>query len=98
MAKHEPTRQALRIEVGNTAVIRPARTKHGPRQSWGALEFAQLAIQALYGANPPKHRDRNLLTDEVNEWLRNDPDWRSTGRHGGISQPTILRALKMVRP
>jgi hypothetical protein len=109
MAKQEPTRQAQRLQsssatfagaggVGvDTAVIRPARTKHGPRGKWRELEFAQLAIQALQGANPSKHQDYKKLTVEVNEWLQKNPEWLSS-RLGKVSKPTVERALKTVRP
>ena len=60
--KRETTRPALRVEVGNIAVIRPANTKHGLRANWNALEFAQLAIQALQGSSPSKNQNFSQLT------------------------------------
>ena len=84
-----------RSAIVDAAVIRSASTKHGLRQNWRELEFAQLAI--FQGANPPKHQDHAKLTRAVNEWLRNDPGWRASG-YGGISRPTVLRALRKVFP
>lgn len=95
--KREPTRPALHVELGNIAVIRPARHKHGRREKWRELEFAQLAIQALQGANPSKYQDLKELTREVNEWLQNNPEWLSS-RLGKVSKPTVERALKTVCP
>jgi hypothetical protein len=101
--KEHPTRKtSITVDAKTSiavdaAVIRPASTKHGPRQNWRELEFAQLAIQALRGSNPPKHQDYSKLTRDVNEWLQNDPDWRARG-FGEISRPTVLRALKKVFP
>jgi hypothetical protein len=95
--KRETNRPTLHVEVGNIAVIRPARTRHGPRKNWREDEFAQLAIQALQGANPPKHQNYSKLHHDVNEWLRGNPDWRSRG-YGEISRSAVLRALAKVHP
>jgi hypothetical protein len=78
MAKHEPTKQAQQLQSGSatfagaggvrveTAVIRPARTRHGPRQSW-CVEFVQLAIQTMQGANPPQRQNQSKLHRDVND-------------------------------
>jgi hypothetical protein len=88
----------LAIDEKKIAVIRPGGTKHGPRGLWRELEFAQLAIQSLYGANPPKHIDRNKLTSEVNDWLQKEcREYKSTG-YGEISKATVIRALKKTSP
>jgi hypothetical protein len=106
--KRETTRQAARLQSGGAfdgagdikveaAIIRPARTRHGPRKNWREDEFAQLAIQALQGANPPQHQNYAKLHRDVNEWLRGNPDWRSRG-FGEISRSAVLRALAKVHP
>ena len=95
--KHEEAAATLEGRGGGTIdviVIRTGKTKHGPRGNWRELEFAQLAIQSLHGAPPPKHLDRSKLTRDVNAWLKNNPDWD----YGEISRPTVPRALKKVRP
>jgi hypothetical protein len=51
------------INEKEIAVIRPGRTKHGPRGNWRELEFAQLAIQSLHGARP-RHLNRSQLVRE----------------------------------
>lgn len=63
------------IDEKGIAVIRPAKTKHGPRKDWREFEFAQLAIQALYGATPRKilnhatNAGRQRLDMQNSEWL-----------------------------
>ena len=89
------------IDEKGIAVIRPPKTKHGPRKNWREIEFAQLAIQALYGATPPKVLNGTKLTRRINDWLKDNPDWRSSGygnQDGEISKRTVLRALKKVFP
>jgi len=96
-AKHEETTATLEGRGGGTidvVAIRTGKTKHGPRGHWRELEFAQLAIQSLHGAPPPKHLDQSKLTRDVNAWLKNNPDWD----YGEISRPTVVRALRKVRP
>jgi hypothetical protein len=75
------------------SVIRPRKTKHGPRPRRGKNEFAQYAIQVL---NPSKDITDKKLLHDVNYWLDNNPDYRATGL-GKISLSTILRAQKTVR-
>jgi hypothetical protein len=88
---------AFIIEDKGIAIIRPAKTRHGPRRRLRKLEFAQLAIQALYGVHPPRNINGSRLARDVNDWLRKDPSYRATGL-GRISRLTILRALKTVAP
>jgi hypothetical protein len=87
----------LKTDDKDVAIIRPAKTKYGRRRNWREFEFAQLAIQSLYGANPPRILDHSKLTRDVNAWLRGNVDWQSSG-YGMISRPTVLRALKAVFP
>jgi hypothetical protein len=109
--EHETAKQAKQFEAGATfdgegglsindrgvAVIRPARTRHGPRKSWRE-EFVQLAIQAMQGANPDQDQNQSQLYRDVNGWLQNDPDWRARFGSKQVSRQTVRRALKTVRP
>jgi hypothetical protein len=76
--------------------IRPAGHKHGSRRYWRELEFAQLAIQALYPGGVSRDINQNDLGREVNEWLRRNHDWRALGISEGVSQSTVARALVIV--
>jgi hypothetical protein len=90
---------AARFDINekNIAVIRPGGTRHGKRGHWRELEFAQLAIQSLHGARPDPNLNRSKLVRDVNDWLRKNTDYQSTGL-GEISRSTILRALQNVFP
>ena len=59
------------------AVIRPAEMKHGRRKNWREREFAQLAIRTLVGATRSKILNHMQLPD-VNDWLRQNSDWRAS--------------------
>jgi hypothetical protein len=85
----------VRGEGALLAVIRPKNTKHGPRQRRRAHEYAQIAIQALYGANPPKHANVVKLTDTLNKWLKTYPDFLDSGL-AEISRYTVTRVLEMM--
>jgi len=88
----------ITIDESRIAVVRHSNTKQGgPRKKWREIEFAQLAVQFLYGASPSKNIDHSKLTREVNDFLRDYPDYRATGL-GEISRPTVVRALKKVSP
>jgi hypothetical protein len=87
----------LRIDEKGIAVIRPAKTKHGLREHWRELEFAQLAIQALHGARPSKHLNLTKLWRDGNAWLQSNPEYLSADL-GKISPQTFRRALKQVVP
>jgi hypothetical protein len=93
MKKPTPRRLHLEIDENKIFVIRAGKTKHGPRGHWREWEYAQLAIQTLTGACPPKNIDRSKLTRDVNDWLDRNPEYRSTGL-GAISRRVILRVLK----
>ena len=96
----------LDVNERGIAVIRAGKTRHGPRGHWRQSEFAQLAIQSLYGALPPRHLNRNQLMRDVNEWLQNECiDYKSSGlgkKMSGeireIPYRTIVRALRKVFP
>jgi hypothetical protein len=85
------------VDEKGFAVIRPAKTRHGPRGSKGPIEWAQRAIQFLYGANPPKDIPRAKLVREVRAFLDRDPGWRALGLEP-VSRSTVIRALETIKP
>jgi hypothetical protein len=83
----------LKIDEDKIFEIHAGKSKHGPRKHWREWEYAQVAVQSLYGTHPPKNIDRSKLTRDVNDWLNRNTDYRSTGL-GAISRNVILRVLK----
>jgi hypothetical protein len=77
-------------------VVRAAKTKYGPRPGWGKIEYAQIAITALYPVALPKSTNHSALERRVNEVLLEDPDYKASGR-GKVSRQTVLRALQILR-
>jgi hypothetical protein len=79
-------------------VIRASKTRHGPRQRWGPVQYVQAKILAIHPAGPPKSFNAVHLTREVNEQLSKDAEWRASGygRNGKVSRPTVLRAVKLL--
>jgi hypothetical protein len=81
--------------LGAAYAVRAGKTKHGPR-NWGRLEYAQVAIAAIYQATLPKHVNKLQLTKHVNEVLARDPEYKATG-YGELSRMTVVRALQTLR-
>jgi len=85
----------IKGQVPNAFLVRAGKTKHGPRRHWREWEYAQFAIQTLYGPRPPKNVNRSKLTHDINDWLRRNPDYQSTGL-GPISRTVVLRVLDLL--
>jgi hypothetical protein len=77
-----------------------------PHEHWREDEFAQIAIQAVYDGDSPKHIKKRIVIDKVNDWLARYPAWQASGYSKknkisgrmGISDRTVLRALRKVFP
>jgi hypothetical protein len=80
----------------NAHVIRASHTRHGPRKTWGPLQWAQAAISALYPAGIPHSIDKAKLVEHVNVRLDQNPEYRAT-RYGYLPRSTVLRALDRLR-
>jgi hypothetical protein len=96
-SKHPRKLGELEVKDGGIAVIRPGKTRHGPQGHWRQFEFAQWAIQVIYGASPPQHLNRTQLARDVNDWLQKQAEFKSADLTE-ISRITVWRALKTVRP
>jgi hypothetical protein len=95
-AKHDTTRTIV-LPVEGIAVIKPARTRHGPRKR-GPIEYAQLAIQAMQGVDPSPRQNQHQLHRKVNAWLQKYPDWYAHfGAKKQVSRLTVRRALESIR-
>jgi hypothetical protein len=81
---------AATLAVEGAAVVRPPT---GRKKVWGKYQLAQIAIQVLRGARPSKFSDIGALTDDVNNYLKNNPEYCGIGE---ISSKTVRRALKMI--
>ena len=81
------------IDDRKVFVIRASKTKHGPRRG-GKLQFAQVAIVALYPLGLPKHVNHLKLWRDIDERLKHDPDYRAIGK---LSRMTVRRALQTLR-
>lgn len=75
-------------------LIRASKNRYGRPRSAGKLQSAQHAIVALFPFALPPPRNVNLLklTDEVNDQLARDPDYKA--RYGKLSRQTVMRALE----
>jgi hypothetical protein len=91
---------ALLGSAGARLTVREAVVRGKPHDNWREDEFAQIALQNVYGANPPKHIKRSAMLKKMNDWLAHDPAWKDSGygKDGKISLRTMLRALKKVTP
>ena len=85
--------------------LNAAKTKHGPRPTWGPLEYAQDAITALFPVDIPRNVNKSGLCHAVNEHLARAPAFQAT-LHGQLSprtgkrelsRQTVMRALEMLR-
>jgi len=78
----------------NAFVVRPGKTRYGPRKHWKEIEYAQAAIGLICeGALPPPNVDHSKLTRHVNRVLQDDPEYRASCI-GEIDRMTVIRALE----
>jgi hypothetical protein len=82
----------------NAWVVRAGRTKWGSREQWGAIEYTQAAIAALYPTHLPPLRAINKrdLRRRVVDWLKNYSEY-PPHRYNNINLSTVNRALKKFR-
>jgi hypothetical protein len=77
-------------------VIRASHTRHGPREEWGPIQWAQAAIIAIYRGSIPASINKARLHQAVNVWLENNkPDYSQTD--DWLPRSTVVRALKELR-
>jgi hypothetical protein len=80
----------------NAFVVRASKTKHGIRSS-GRLQYAQLAIAALYPMALPQRLNTYTLTDKVNALLAKNPGYRAAYGERKLARMTVTRALERLR-
>jgi len=104
MSKRAPSRpeskprhrrqQARAGAIANAYVVRGAGTKHGPgRNQFGPVEFAQVALRNIPDYQKLSTRQREAA---LNDWLVQQPGFRSRYGNKKIHRTTIERAMKVL--
>ena len=75
-----------------------SRSRHGLRKRWGQIQYAMLAIIAIYHGLPPEHFNASALTEKVRKHLAKNPKYRGAGFRKEMSRQTVLRAVNNCAP
>jgi hypothetical protein len=85
----------MKVDDSRIFVVHGGRTKHGPRQHWREIEYAQVAMQTVFPEKRWRSANQKVLHWKINEWLREDPEYQKTG-FGEVSLRTVLRARRLL--
>jgi hypothetical protein len=86
----------MSIDESRVHIIRAAKTRHGPRERWAMEQWAQAAIIDVCGGSLPKSLNMARLVKNVNDHLRELPEYQATG-YGEVTRTTVVNAWKKLK-